>query len=305
MRRCRVASRSQLLQIVSRMLGSIALLAGLLMLNSIADARTTDPAQGGAIALAFDGGSQTLLRASADTLSRSGDGGRHWVPMKLPQVAKRWSITSVAVSAGTKGAIYVAGPGIGVLRSEDGGRSWSARNESLPRSTVVALATHAEQPDTVYAYVEGHGIFRSQDGGLHWKLMDAGPRGGIVGFVHSNMPGSMQTGWLFAASRQGVHRAMDCFCGWRDAGELGRAVTAVAYDPRRPQNIYAATHDGLFLSANGGEQWSRVNAPAAALTALIITPAGVRYAAASNGSVFRSSDNGRTWERADAQPSAR
>lgn len=303
--RCAVASRSQRLHEVSRTLCSVVLLIGLLVLNSVADARTTDPVQGGAVALAFDGASQTLFGASADTLYRSGDGGRHWVPMKLPPAAQPGSIASVAVSAGGKGAIYVAGSGIGVLRSDDGGGSWSARNEGLPGSPVVTLATHADQPDTVYAYAEDHGIFRSQDSGLHWKLMDAGPRGGIVGLVHSNMPGSMQTGWFYAASKQGVRRAMDCFCGWRDAGELGRAVTAVAYDPRRPQNIYAATGEGLFLSADGGEQWSRVNAPAAALTALVITPAGVLYAAASDGSLFRSGDDGRTWERADAQPPAR
>ncbi len=283
-----------------RRLGGVALLIGLLGLHGVVNAGSTDPARGDAVALAFDGASQTLLKASADALYRSADGGRHWAPMKLPAASGTRRIASVAVAAGGKGTIYLAGPGIGLLRSEDGGQSWLARHGGLPESPVEALATHADQPETVFAYVTGHGFFRSHDGGLHWQLMDAGPRGGIVRFVHSNMPGSMQTGWLFAATGQGVRRAMDCFCGWRDAGELGHPVTALAYDPRRPQNVYATTDEGLFLSANGGEQWSRVSAPAATVRALVVTPGGLVYAASADGTLFLSRDEAKTWERVGA-----
>lgn len=281
-----------------RWLAGAALLVGLLGLPGLAAAAA--PGAGDAVALAFDGATGTLLKARGDALSRSDDGGRHWAPVKLPPLAAPRSMASVAVSAGDKGAIYVAGPGIGVLRSDDGGRNWSARNEGLPGSNVTALATHAEQPDTVFAYVTGHGFFRSQDGGRRWQLMDAGPRGGILRFVHSNMPGSMQTGWLFAATGLGVRRAMDCFCGWRDAGEFGRPVRAIAYDPRQPRTVYAATEDGLFLSADGGEQWSRISTPVAAIGALAVTPDGIVYAVAGDGDLFRSGDGAKTWERVGA-----
>lgn len=280
-------------------LGGVALLIGLLGIHGGASAGATDPASGGAVALAFDGASQTLLKANADALSRSADGGRHWTPMKLPPASGTRRIASVAVAAGGKGVTYIAGPGLGLLRSEDGGQSWRARHEGLPESPVVALATHANQAETVYAYVEGHGIFRSQDGGLRWQLMDAGPRERIVRFVHTNMAGSMQTGWLFTATAKGVRRAMDCFCGWRDASGLDRPTHAIAYDPRQPQHVYAATDEGLFLSSDGGEQWKRLAAPATTVSALIVTPAGELYAATSGGALYRSGDQARTWERVD------
>jgi len=143
--------------------------------------------------------------------------------------------------------------------------------------------------------VKGHGIFRSEDAGGHWRLMDAGPRAKVVQFIHSNMPGSMQTGWFFAATARGVSRSMDCFCGWRDAGGLGRAVTAVAYVPTRPKEIYAAAENALFFSADGGEQWSQRQSPGHDISALVVTPAGTLYAAVDAGELLRSADGGITW----------
>lgn len=288
------------LRSISLHLGAGALLIGLLAAGSAAEPRAADSNRAGTVALAFDRASGTLLKATAEALYRSADGGRTWTRLALPPLAKDGGIAAVAVTAGEKGVLYVAGPGIGVLRSDDGGRSWTARAKGLPSRKVVALATHADQPDTLYAYVAARGIFRSEDGGTRWQLMDRGPRESIQRLIHSNMPGSMQTGWFFAATAKGVSRSMDCFCGWRDAGALGRTVKVVAYDPRQPQHVYAAIDDGLVLSTNGGENWERVDAPAPAITALIATPSGILYAGAGEGVLYRSSDQAKTWERVDA-----
>lgn len=93
--------------------------------------------------------------------------------------------------------------------------------------------------------------------------MDAGPRGGITQFVHSDMPGSMQTGWLFAASPQGVRLSMDCFCGWRMGGELPGGTQAIACDPHRPARVVAAVGDLVFESADGAQTWSTLLTPGA------------------------------------------
>ena len=268
------------------------LLASLLAVSGAAGAGQADT--GPIIALGFDGSNQTLIKADSNALYRSGDGGRKWIRTALPPSAKG-HIAAVAVSGKGKGALYVAGPGVGVLRSEDGGRSWVSRNKGLPESAVIALTAHTDQSDTVYASVSGQGIFRSEDAGASWRMMDKGPRENIVQLVHSNMPGSMQTGWLFAATNKGVSRAMDCFCGWRDAGELSGKVSAVSYDPSQPQHVYAANSDGLFLSVNGGEQWTKAVSPSGRITALLATP-GVLYAAAGGGKLYRSTDRAKTWK---------
>lgn len=91
---------------------------------------------------------------------------------------------------------------------------------------------------------------------------------------------------------------MDCFCGWRKAGGLTGKVDAVTYDPREPQQIYAALGKELLLSRDGGEQWTHLAAPGPAITALLVTPDGVLYAA-GDGALFRRADHAGTWERLD------
>lgn len=294
-------SRRRFLVSSCRMGLGTAMLASLPVVRAEADAASrvaSSPAT--PVALAFDPATQTLFKATATALFRSADGGRRWSPVALPSGSKPAALTAVAMSAGVPGALYVAGHGIGVLRSTDGGQSWTARNDGFPGPDVSAFASHADRPETAYAYLASKGIFRSEDGGMHWKLMDAGPRGGVTHFIHTNMPGSMQSGWLFVAGPLGVKRAMDCFCNWRDAGGLGRPVQAIAYDPRRPSGIYAATEAGLVWSRDGGETWSKFEAPIEAIAAMVVAPSGEIYAIGPDDRLFRGTVDAATWDRIDA-----
>lgn len=246
------------------------------------------------IGLAYEPHSRSLLKADGAGVQALESGV--WKTLALGVRLGRGRVSAVSVAAGGKGVIYVAGPGLGVLRSEAGMRRFSPRDKGLPSAEVIAVAAHAERPDTVYVYIAGRGIFRSEDGGLRWRLMDAGPRGGIVQFVHSNLPGSMQSGWLFAAGPQGVRRAMDCFCGWRDAGGVERAINAVAYEPLQPATVHAATDSGLLTSSDGGQSWTSASAPPVTAKALAAGPAGVLYAASAHGDVLRRATAAAVWE---------
>lgn len=279
---------------------AIALLGGWFAIGSVAAAGNVAQPREEIVALGFDAGSHSLIKAYSRAIYGSSNEGRDWKAISLPKAIERGRIVGIAIPAHGQRVLYVAGAGIGVLRSSDGGRTWVAKNVGLPSHEVVTLTSHADQPKTLYVDVSGHGIFRSQDAGGHWRLMDAGPRGKLRQLIHSNMPGSMQTGWFFAATAKGIARSMDCFCGWRDAGELRHAMTAVAYDPQQPKQVYAATSAGLFVSADGGEQWSRQQSPGPDISALLVTPMGTLYAAVGKGELFRSADHGTTWRRVDA-----
>jgi photosystem II stability/assembly factor-like uncharacterized protein len=249
--------------------------------------------------LVYDSGTDSLLKVSSHQLYRSRDGGRNWQTISIPS-PEGGRIVAIAPSAAAKGTMYVVGPGLGVLRTDDGGKSWVARNEGLPSRDVIAVAAHTTLPGTVYAVVKERGIYRSQDGGKTWRLMDRSAQDGMRQLVHSNMAGSMQTGWLFAATPKGVRRIMDCFCLWQDAGKLATEASGVTYDPRKPEHIYAATGKGLFRSMDGGETWVAMTSPGANAVALASAPSGTLYVMDAAGRLFQSADQGKTWTPVNA-----
>lgn len=273
----------------------IALLSGAEVVIGRAAARQDGPI----VALADDPGTNTLLKAYTRALYQSSDGGKSWQKLSIA-FADDGQITSVAASPAGKGATYVAGKGLGVLRTDDGGKTWVERNEGLPSPDVIAVAPHTTQPETVYVVVADHGVYRSQDGGKTWRLMDRGSQGGIRQLIHSDMAGSMQTGWLFAATPKGIRRSMDCFCLWQDAGKLGTEAYSVSYDPRQPEHIYAATEKGLFRSTDGGEDWVQISSPGRKVVAIVFARSGALYAMDENGTLFRSANGGGAWNQVNA-----
>ena len=246
--------------------------------------------------LASDPQTGALYKAEGQALYRSDDGGEQWTRLPLALTDNDARITAVAVSAGRSVAIYLAGPGVGVLKSSDGGMSWDAVDQGLPHLNVIALATHSTLPETLYAVISGEGIFRSEDGGKSWRNVDKGPKALVRRIIHANMEGSMQTGWIFAATDQGVYRAMDCFCGFRPAGKLEGPVSAIAFDPKQPMKLSAAAGQEVFLTTNGGEDWQPVASPGGEVIALAYSQSGILYALLGDGRVVESADEGRRWE---------
>jgi photosystem II stability/assembly factor-like uncharacterized protein len=256
------------------------------------------PPAGEVVALSFDAAGKRLLKAHPHALNVRESGETAWEPIPLPTSVQQGRIAAVAAR---EGALYIAGPDVGVMRSEDEGRTWVRVDEELPGRDIRAFAVHADQPRTLYAAIPEEGIYRSEDAGETWTRMDGGPDAPIRQLFHSDMAGSMQTGWLFAATPEGVRRSMDCFCGWRPTGELPAGeIRAITYDPTDPAHVYAATSVGLYRSTNGGEEWERM-ADGANLSALAFnSEADALVTATRDGALLRSVDQGRTWERVGA-----
>ncbi len=258
------------------------------------------PPQGEVTAFFADATQSRLWKAYPNSLHQSHDGGESWEAVPLPASVQRGEIVAAATPPKNGGVLYIAGPGFGILRSKDDGQSWQSLNDGLPNTNVESFATHSELDETLYVGLAGEGFFRSQDGGASWRRMDDGPGGEVRSVVHTYMGGSMNTGWIYAATPDGVRRAMDCFCGWRNTGALpeGGAI-GVAFDPTQPERVYALGRGALYLSPDGGENWKRVSEMRAGATHLAVGPDGAVYAAARDGAVGRSADAGNSWTWGD------
>jgi ligand-binding sensor domain-containing protein len=253
--------------------------------------------EGNVVSLSHDPSSGDLFVAYPRTLYRLNSKTYNRVSITMPTDVER--LTAVVATAEGAGNLYIAAPGIGVLLTRNQGASWQVRNTGLPSKDVTALIRHAQQPDTLYAVISGTGIYRSENGGDEWQLMDGGPDNMADVIVHSDMPDSMQTGWIFAGTKVGVSRSMDCFCLWRETGPLTGAVTALTYDPSQPSHIYAATAQGVSLSRNGGASWATMATPKADVTALLVTASGTLYAGTHSGELFLIIDKTKQWESLD------
>lgn len=258
-------------------------------------------AEGMLPALNYDQAGSRLLKVDDNALSQSENGGRTWQDIALPTAAEQGTLVTAVVPAENGDALYIAGPAIGVQRSEDNGKSWQALNENLPSQDVIAFTVHRNQPKTLYAVVADDGLYQSEDAGRTWKKMDSGPTQTIRRLVHSDMEGSMQTGWLYAASNDAVRLSMDCFCGWRLSGDLDSGqVYDVSYNVNEPKQVFVSTEQGLFRSDNGGQEWQPVANEDEERVALALTPEGTLYALDAEGELKRSEDQGQTWTGPDA-----
>lgn len=166
--------------------------------------------QGGPSSLAIDPTDGSLLKADGG-LARSTDQGRSWRRLTIPANLRPEALRQVTTTAAAPSRVYAAGPGTGVIRSDDRGNTWRAIGTGLPVQQASALAAHSFRPDTLYVWTKGDGVFRTQDGGTSWLRMDQGPPAPVASLAHSTLEGSMNTGWLYAATPAGPFISMDCF----------------------------------------------------------------------------------------------
>jgi len=85
------------------------------------------------------------------------------------------NFSTLAIDPRHTRTIYAGNTDGGVLRSLNGGATWSPASTGLPLSgEVLAVAIDPQIPARVYAWVRGGGLFVSADGGGRWTAADTG-----------------------------------------------------------------------------------------------------------------------------------
>jgi photosystem II stability/assembly factor-like uncharacterized protein len=150
--------------------------------------------------------------------------------------------------------------GIGLLKSVDGGRTWSRSNSFS--STLRCLAMDASDRAQVWA-CGNDGVYRSTDAGATFARVAALPAVGASAIaIRADRPQTIFAG-LWGG---GVHRSVDGGATWGQlAGGLpaniGRADLAICAS--NPDVIVAAGEingGDLWRSENGGDNWTRLAA---------------------------------------------
>ena len=206
-------------------------------------------------------------------LYRTADGGATWT--RVLDVDDKTGVSEVHLDPRDPEVLYAVayqrhrrvwtlidgGPGSGIHKSTDGGKTWTKLKNGLPTVEMgrIGLAVSPADPNVVYAIIEAQsrkgGVYRSTDAGANWEKMND--------YV-SNSPQYYQE---LIADPKVVDRvySMDTFMQvtydggktWRRAGEKSKHVDnhALWIDPDDNDHLLVGCDGGLYESFDRAANW--------------------------------------------------
>ena len=155
------------------------------------------------------------------------------------------------------------GPGSGVHKTTDGGKTWKKITSGLPKEEMgrIGLAIAPTEPDTVYALVEtaaankAGGTFRSTNRGETWEkrgdYIPGGPMYYQEIFVDPKDPERLYSMDVFLKVSDDAGKT------WRNLGERYKHVDnhAIWIDPDDTDHYLVGGDGGLYQSFDRGATW--------------------------------------------------
>ena len=184
--------------------------------------------------LGISTGGHYLSEDGGTSFAASNEGiGAAWSPVSYPEFGQ--CVHKIVRHKDAPGRLYMQNhggdpnlPGIGVLRSDDHGRTWRSIAKGLPSDFGFPIVVHPHDPDTIYVVpLEGTtrtcpggspGVWRSEDGGGSWKKL-----------------------------AHGLPKKESYFTVLRDAMTID--------DSRSPALYFGTTTGQLWIGRDGGERW--------------------------------------------------
>lgn len=248
-------------------------------------------------------------------------------------------VADLAVDPRNRSVWYLANGSSGLWKTTNRGNDWQPIFDEGGSYSLGCVTIDPGNPDVVWlgtgenssnrSVGYGDGVYKSTDGGKSWKNMGlhdsqhigriiVDPRDSDVVFVAAEGPL-----WSPGGDR-GLFKTTDGGQTWKAVLQISEntGVTSLAYDPRNPDVMYAASYQrrrnvglligggpesAIYKTSDGGESWKQLTNGLPAVDkgriALAVSPQkpDVVYAlvcaARDQSGFFRSADCGETWRR--------
>ena len=212
---------------------------------------------------------------------KSVDGGAHWA--RVLDLGSEIGISDLAISASAPQLLFggawhthrppwtgyspMDGPGSGLYRSQDAGKTWSRlTGNGLPEGDWGRVGVDvAPDGKRVYALIEAKtntaknsGIYRSDDGGNTWALANTDPRLTSRAWYFNRVTIDPLNPDVIYMPNVALYRSED---GGKTISVVRGAPGGDDYhqlwiDPRNSASMVLATDQGTTISLNRGQTWS-------------------------------------------------
>ena len=208
-------------------------------------------------------------------LYKTTDGGKTW--QKILYVNPDTGCSDVSIDPEETNVLYAGmwqfrrypwtfnsgGPGSGLYRSADGGKTWEKIKAGIPEGDLgrVAVAVAPSRPSVVYAVVESKksALYRSDDLGHTWSEVSTNSLMGMRPFYFcllivdpKDYNRIYKPGAYLGVSKDGGKT-------WGQTGLTAGVHSdhhAVWIDPSLPTTLYDGTDGGVYKSTDYGGNWS-------------------------------------------------
>jgi photosystem II stability/assembly factor-like uncharacterized protein len=299
---------------------------------AISPAATWTQINTGLPSAAVDAGAITVAQATPSTLYattrtasgngglfKSTDGGANW---KI--ISSVVGVNSVAVDPRNSLVVYAL-TGHGLLKSSNGGETWSAAGKGLPSPYVYLVVIDPVTPSTLFAVIGGlnGGIFKSTSGGASWNALNTGLTNSFFNSLVID-PATPSKLFALASGPAPPNPPGPLLLTSTDGGEswttratglpANTTLRSLAVAPTNSSVIYAtvslgATNGppgtGIFKSMDSGGSWTRVTADlpqGAVISNVIVDPRNasviyllILFPFAEAGGILKSTDGGESW----------
>jgi photosystem II stability/assembly factor-like uncharacterized protein len=241
---------------------------------------------------------EVVYAGTTEGLWKTSDGGSHW---KLMTPAN-WVINSMVVEPKSD-RVVIGTDQLGVLVSDDGGQFFQVSNQGFNHRQVIALALDSQRRGHLLAVLANapETMLETSDNGRTWF-----PLGGSLNADEVLGVYASPRGWVVGLKKGGLEVYAPNARLWSPLGRLAgpnaqRFRAVVNGFSFGHQRWFAATDQGLFLSADAGDSWTAVRFTPANLPAesIVASPDGRVLWAVSSGAMLDSQDSGVSWNWRD------
>jgi len=183
------------------------------------------------------------------------------------------------------------------LHRWEGDTTWTHLGWNTPRISGIAL--DRDDPKRIFL-ASGNGVMRSLDAGANWKVMTDWRVTEVQDVdIHALNPNQ-----VWCASAYGIWGTKDGGETWQEMNQgLAKGFTytqTVEADRTTKDRVFAGSWGGLYVSTNGGEQWTLAAAPGKPILDIQQSTANpkVWIMGTEKAGIWLSNDNGQTWNQA-------